>query len=107
MPLKKKINPTPVYVIIDKETGDYFCNKNQKSVAAVRHHFHRANNPNREDYNSEFYTLLREKGEDGFKVKYYAAIPEWVQRRAIWLEANDGSKMELTKPDVIYEEEKQ
>lgn len=89
------------YIIMDKETHDYFINKAQKPVASVRHHFHRAENPNRPDYNSEFYTRLREKGEEGFYITYSKEMPLWAQARAHFIKAHDGVEV---PPIVSFEE---
>ena len=89
------------YIIMDKDTHDYFINKSQKPVVSVRHHFHRANNPNRADYNSEFYTRLREKGEEGFYITYSLEMPEWAQCRAHFVHAHEGVQI---PPLVTYEE---
>lgn len=87
---KKKIRPMIFYLITNKETGWYFCNKSTRPETSVRHHFHRALNPNREDYNSKFYSDIREYGEDGFTIEYSLEMPENVKRRAHYLSPEEG-----------------
>ena len=82
---KKKIRIMTYYLITNKATGWYFCNKSQRPEASVRHHFNRANNPNREDYNCKFYKDIREYGEEGFTVKFSIEMPEGVERRAHYM----------------------
>ena len=82
---KKKERIMTYYIIINKTTGSYFINKSTKPETSVRHHFHRANNPSREDYNSKFYQDIRKYGENGFDISYSIEPPEWMERRAHYI----------------------
>lgn len=82
---KKKLRIMSYYLITNKATGWYFCNKSQRPEASVRHHFHRARNPEREDYNCKFYQDIRQYGEEGFTISFSLEMPETVERRAHYM----------------------
>ena len=82
---KKKERIMTYYLMTNKSTGWYFCNKSTRPETSVRHHFNRSRNPERKDYNSKFYSDLRAYGEDGFEVEYSIEMPEKVKARAHYL----------------------
>lgn len=82
---KKKPHPMTYYLITNKETGWYFCNKSTHPQASARHHFSRAKNPMRKDYNCQFYQDIRKYGEDGFTIEYSLELPSTVSRRAHYI----------------------
>ena len=84
---KKVPHPMTYYIIINKINGKYFVNKSTHPEASVRHHFNRAKNPERKDYNGEFYTELREYGFENFDISYSLDPPLWMNRRAHYMPA--------------------
>lgn len=91
---KKKPHPMTYYIMINKANGNYFVNKSTNPIVSVRHHFHRAQNPEREDYNSDFYKDIRQYGLDGFDISYSLEMPEWIERRAHYMPAIEGLTIE-------------
>lgn len=71
--------------MINKATMEYFVNKSTHPRTSVRHHFNRAKNPNRPDYDSPFYQAIREYGEAGFDISYTLDPPSWMERRAHYM----------------------
>ncbi len=86
---KKKLRIMTYYLIKNRATGWYFCNKSQRPEASVRHHFHRALNPEREDYNCKFYQDIRQYGEEGFDISFSLELPAGVTRRAHYMPPYD------------------
>lgn len=85
-PKKEKL-PMCYYIMINKTTMEYFVNKSTHPRTSVRHHFNRAKNPNRADYNSDFSIAIRTYGEEGFDISYSLEVPEWMIRRAHYMPA--------------------
>lgn len=79
---RKKWHPMVFYIIYDADMHYVFANKSQNPVTSVRHHFHRSKNPNRHDYNCDFYTWLRSKPQEEFIITYCTELPECIDRRA-------------------------
>lgn len=84
---KKKSRIMTYYIIINKTTLEYFVNKSTHPQASVRHHFSRAKNPDREDYNSHFYSSIREYGDENFDISYSLEMPPWAVSRAHYMPA--------------------
>lgn len=82
------------YIMINKVTMEYFVNKSTHPRTSVRHHFSRAKNPERADYNGPFYTAIREYGETAFDISYSLEAPEWMTRRAHYMPAVEGLTLE-------------
>ena len=76
------------YIFINKETHSYFINRAQKPLVGVRHHFHRAGNPSRKDYDSKFYQDIRKYGYEGFIIRYSLERPVWATVRAHYVECD-------------------
>lgn len=90
---KKKERPMIYYLIENKITGWYFCNKSTHPEASVRRHFHRAQNPKRDDYDCQFYRDIRKYYEEGdWKISYSLEMPENVARRAHYLPPQEKEK---------------
>lgn len=101
MPQRKKWRPMIYYLIYDDDRYYVFCNKSTNPVTSVRHHFHRAYNENRPDYNSDFYTWLRSKPQDEFIITYCTELPECIDRRAHLTTLPPNA---ILPPIVTYEE---
>ena len=70
------------YIIYDNDKHYVFANKSQNAKVSVRHHFHRAYNETRKDYNGDLYTWLRSRPQEDFIVTYCTELPECIDRRA-------------------------
>jgi len=79
---RKKWRPMIYYIIWTAEKDKVFCNKSTNPTTSVRHHFHRAYNENRPDYNSDFYAWLRSRPQEDFIITYCVEFPECIDRRA-------------------------
>lgn len=101
---KKKPRIMTYYIMINKTTLNYFVNKSQRPKTSVRHHFHRANNPQRDDYNGDFYTALREYGEEGFDISFSLEAPEWMVRRAHYMPRPEGLTLEQMRGTYVLDE---
>ncbi len=102
---KKKFRPMIYYTIFDIDKHFCFCNKSTNPVVSVRHHFNRSKNPNRKDYNSDFYVWLRSLPPEKFLVTYSEEQPECATRRAhlVALE-KDAVIPKIVDYDDLYEE---
>lgn len=102
---KKKFRPMIYYVIFDEDRHYCFCNKSTNPVVSVRHHFNRSKNPNRADYNSEFYKWLRSKPREEFFITYSENQPECVNQRAhLTTLVPDAPLPPIIDYDTLYEE---
>ncbi len=54
------------YLIINKNTGEYYCNRSDDPWRSINAHIHKANNPESKTYNSLLHKALREQGVDNF-----------------------------------------
>lgn len=97
---KRKPRVMTYYVMINKHTLEYFINKSTNPRVSVRHHFHRAHNPNRTDYESDFSKALRLYGPEGFDVTYTLTAPEWMVRRAHYMPAIEGMTLDAMKAAI-------
>lgn len=102
---KKKPRVMTYYIIINKATRAYFVNKSTRPIASVRHHFHRANNPDRADYNCEFYKDIRKYGQEGFDISYSLNAPIWMVRRAHYMPPIEGLTIEEMRGRHIIEQD--
>lgn len=98
---KKKWRPMLFYIIYDNDMHYVFANKSTNPCTSARHHFNRAKNPNRADYNSDFYTWLRSKPQDEFIVTYCVELPECIDRRAHLTTLPSDATL---PPTITYEE---
>lgn len=102
---KKKPRVMTYYIMINKHTLEYFVNKSTKPQVSVRHHFHRAFNPERADYNSAFSQAMRRYGTEGFEVLYSLVPPTWMERRAHYMEAIPNMTLQdLVAGVEVYQE---
>lgn len=79
---KKKFSPMIYYVIWTDDHDYVFANKSTGPTQSVRHHFNRARNPQRADFNEPLAKWLRSKPVDQFHVHYCVELPDFVSRRA-------------------------
>ena len=91
------------YITISKSTRKYFINKSSHPEKSVRHHFSRAENPNREDYNSEFYTAIRREGPWNFDISFSLEMPSYATSRAHYMPAPEGLTVEQMRGNYIIE----
>lgn len=60
-------------------TNSWFINKSQKPHTIFRHQVHRAFNPERPDYDCEFYQDIRKYGEEAFIIRYCLELPDFCE----------------------------
>ncbi len=66
------------YLIFNKKTGAYYCNKSENPEKSIESHIRRANNPNSTRYNTALHKALREEGIDAFTFYKLDKLPSWV-----------------------------
>ena len=91
------------YIIISKTTRKYFVNKSSHPEKSVRHHFSRAENPDREDYNSEFYAAIRREGSWNFDISFSLEMPQYATSRAHYMPAPEGLTLEQMRGHYVIE----
>ena len=91
------------YIIINKSTREYFVNKSSHPERSARHHFTRAYNKDRKDYDSEFYTAIRNEGEENFDISFSLEMPSYATSRAHYMPAPEGLTVEQMRGHYIIE----
>lgn len=79
MPPKKKARTMEYQLCYLPHTNSWFINKSQKPQTIFRHQVHRAFNPERPDYNCEFYQDIRKYGEEAFVLRYCLELPDFCE----------------------------
>ena len=67
------------YLIINKLTKEYYCNKSNNPKKSIEAHIKRANNPNSKRYNTPLHTALRNNLEN-FVFYSLEHIPNWIKK---------------------------
>ena len=67
------------YLIINKLTKEYYCNKSRDPQKSIDTHIRRANNPNSKNYNTPLHIALREQGLDNFIFYKLEELPDWIE----------------------------
>ena len=101
---RRKFRPMVFYTIWVDSEPYVFCNKSTNPVVSVRHHFHRAYNPLRPDYNEPLAVWLRAHPEEEYHVTYSVELPDFVERRAhICNLPPDFVPPQIVEYDELYE----
>lgn len=98
MPPRKKARTMEYSIAYHQPTNSWFINKSQTPRTIFRHQVHRAFNPERPDYECEFYQDIRKYGEEAFTVRYCLELPEFCEGvRAHYIKNNEPN-------DEVYKE---
>lgn len=93
MPNRKKSRTMEYQIAYLRPTNSWFINKSQKPHTIFRHQLHRAFNPERPDYNCEFYQDIRDYGEEAFILRYCLELPDFCEgKRAHYVKNSEPNE---------------
>ena len=77
------------YLIVNKNTGEYYCNRSDDPWHSINAHIRRANSPESKTYNSLLHKALREQGIDNFNFFSCEQPPKWIEHLTRYMKPND------------------